>query len=99
MVVVYGASDDLIEIEGDVTEEFDALAISEKKDGGLLAFSNGMIARIFYSSSGVWRIARVVGEFTIEQAPEDDEDNYSDRAHIPGEIQWVVLGTQGAWNK
>ena len=89
--IVYGASDDLIEIDGDISEEFSSY--DEDGDGALLAFSTGTVLRVKYDKNGVWRITPVVGPpCTIVQAPEDDEDNYSDRATIEG-ATWVVLGT------
>jgi hypothetical protein len=94
-VTVYGAGDDCIEIEGEIVEEFDALGRADDKEGGLLAFSDGTVLRIRYA--GVWRIELVVkgsSDFELVSCPEDDEDNYSDRATLNGEIEWVVLGNQ-----
>lgn len=97
-VTIYGASDDLIEIEGDIREEFTPPYDEE----ALLAFSDGTVLRMRYSAQGVWRIVPVMsnsegpyrGELVIEQAPENNEDNYSDRATILADIFWVVMGTQ-----
>lgn len=98
-VVVYGASDDLIEVEGDVTEEF--LPDKDEDSGTLLAFSNGTVIRVSYSPAGVWRISPVAGaeNVVVVQAPEDDEDNYSDRATVTSDVTWVVAGNQFARNK
>jgi hypothetical protein len=87
-VTVYGASDDLIEVEGDIREEFTALT-----DGpDLLCFSTGDVLRIRYGDQGVWRIEAVISErgVQITQAPENDDTNYSDRAVIEGNVKWVV---------
>ena len=54
-ITVYGASDDLIEIEGDISEEFNYPYNADDK-GVLLAFSDGTLARIKYDSGGMWRI-------------------------------------------
>lgn len=91
-VTIYGASDDLIEIEGDIRDEF----TPPYGEDVFLAFSDGTVLRIGYSDSGVWRIAPVIsaGGLNITQAPEDDEDNYSDYAYIDSPILWVVMGTQ-----
>ena len=96
MIKICGSSDDLIELEGDVTEEF---SFTDNGEGGdLLAFSNGTVLRINYdyANSGVWRIIPVVhgtGRFVLTQCPEDDEDNYSDIAEIhDADITWVVHG-------
>jgi hypothetical protein len=91
MIKVYGSSDDLIEVEGDIEEEF---TLSEY-DENLLAFSNGVVLRIKYNDSGIWRISPVTGNMVIHMAPEDDEDNYSDVAIIEDDIRWVVQGIAG----
>lgn len=90
-ITVYGASDDLIEVEGAIREEFNALS---EDDGSLLAFSNGVVLRVVYGDAGVWRITPVCGasRVNITLAPEDDEDNYSDRAVMEDDAAWVVFG-------
>lgn len=97
-----GASDDLVEVEGDIREEFYAATLNDEGDeGGIMAFSNGIVLRILYTNDGIWRITPVsiVGDsqlVQIEHAPEDDEDNYSDVATVHGDIKWVVFGTNWA---
>ncbi|WP_047891769.1 hypothetical protein [Micromonospora sp. RV43] len=91
MITVYGASDDLIEIDGDISEEF---GYHNEDKGDLLAFSDGTVLRIVFTDAAIWRIttvARGSAELTIEQAPEDDESNYTDRATLIGAV-WVVHG-------
>ena len=101
-ITVYGASDDLIEIEGEISEEFSALSY-EDGDGAVLGFSDGTVLRIRYSDEGVWRIVLVIqghAAVRIEQAPENDEGNYSDRAVLDGPVfRWVVVGNQIAMRK
>lgn len=96
-ITVYGASDDLIELDGAISEEFPFLDRDDR--GDLVAFSDGTILRVAFSASGVWRITPVVegvGTLTIVQAPEEDDDNYSDRAtlEVPddGRRLWAVHG-------
>jgi len=94
-VVVYGASDDLIEIEGDLSEEFGAYDSGEPKTR-FLAFSDGTLLSIVYGIDGAyWRINRMVaGQATYEkhEATYDDGD-YSDRVTLTGDnLRWVVLG-------
>lgn len=101
-VTLYGSSDDLIEVEGDIEEEFYPFTDSPAcggETGAVLGFSDGTVLRIVYSRAGVWRITPVVeqpGRLSIERAPEDDEDNYTDRATITGTIKWVVKGNDYA---
>ncbi len=95
-ITVYGASDDLIEVDGDISEEFGykgADGHPNTDDGDLLAFSDGTILRITYDSNGVWRITPVVrgsAQVSIEQVPEGDQDG-TDRATVDGAV-WVVHG-------
>lgn len=87
-VEVYGASDDLIEVDGDLCDEF---------DGGYtpryLHFSEGTVLKVQYSPVedniyyGLWKIERVK-EGTAEYAhaaATDPEDDYSDRVTLTGE--------------
>jgi hypothetical protein len=90
-ITVYGASDDTIEVDGDICEEF---TYHDDDKGDLLAFSDGTLLRIRFDNAGVWRITPVIrgsATTTIEQAPEDDEVNYSDRATVSYAV-WVVHG-------
>lgn len=94
---IYGASDDLIEIEGDISEEFPAYNLHED---AVIGASNGVLLRVRYDDDGVWRLTPIHGadRVTITVAPVDDDDNYSDRAVITDPVGWVVLGTQHARN-
>lgn len=92
-VTVYGASDDLIEIDGDIREEFD---IDHDGAGRLFGFSDGTIIQVEYTKVGIWRItpmAKGSGELTIMQAPVDDDTNYTDRATLDADIRWVLRGS------
>lgn len=97
-VMIYGASDDLIEVEGALVAEFNAF---DEDEGVYLAFSDGTMLRVVYDDGGVWRITpHVSGRasyFKVE-APGDDENNYSDRVtltlapHVTDEeFRWVAL--------
>ena len=91
---IYGASDDLIEIEGDIREEFNP----SSDDRNALAFSDGTILSIVYDDNGMWRIAPIaVGSAVYEMVQgTDPDDDYSDHAWLTGDIEWVVYGTQFA---
>src|SRR5690348_11142823 len=93
MLIITGASDDLIEIDGDIREEFNALHGRHGDDASLLAFSDGTVLRIRFSRTGVWRIEPVVrgtAGLHIECASEDDEGDRTDRATLNGDVRWVV---------
>ena len=92
MITIYGASDDLVEVEGDIREEF-----NPEGDGpDYLAFSDGTVLSIRYDHDGIWRISPVHrggAVLNITQAVVDDPDEYSDRATLEGEIAWVIFGS------
>jgi hypothetical protein len=84
---IYGASDDLIEVEGDIREEFYAV------DGpNYLAFSNGTLLSVVYDDDGMWRIRCLSGAASVTLA-DDPDTNYSDRADVPGDLLWVAQAT------
>ena len=85
-VTIYGASDDLVEVEGDLAEEFSC------NDGGFLSFSDGTILFIEYrSDSGEWKISQMAvgaAEFS-NRVPTGDE--YSDHATLTGDFRWMLF--------
>ena len=88
-VTIYGASDDLIEIDGGIEEEFSP----GEDDAAYLAFSDGTVLHIEYTDSGFWRITRrVTGTAGYEKHEGTNEDtDYSDRVTLSG-VDWVVAG-------
>jgi hypothetical protein len=91
-VTVYGASDDLIEIEGDIREEFNW--IPEERETRVLAFSDGTLLRVSYDDNGIWRLAKIVGgSAKLEKVEGDAEEDTPDKVTLSGvEIRWVILG-------
>lgn len=87
---VYGASDDLVEVEGDIREEFNPSG----NGPSYLAVSDGTVLRIIYD--GIWHIDRIkVGASSIKKHNATDEDkDYSDVVTLTGEspFDWVVFG-------
>jgi hypothetical protein len=91
VIEIYGASDDLIEIGGDLREEF---PYSHRDVGDLLGFADGTLLRIRFDEEGVWRITRLrsgTAAFTLEQGTEDGDG--TDRATLDGDVAWVVHGS------
>ncbi|MGV8973689.1 MAG: hypothetical protein ACOH10_15320 [Rhodoglobus sp.] len=89
-VMVTGASDDLIEVRGDIDEEFDALG--QAAQGAILGFSNGVVLRVTFDDDGVWRITPLHGASKVQITHTDDR---TDVALISESVEWVVYGT--AW--
>lgn len=89
-ITINGASDDLVEIGGDIREEF-----SPRDEGNFfIVASDGTVLKGAYDS--VWRFTlHTKGSATIDkqEAPADDDDNYSDVVTLDGDIRWVALAT------
>lgn len=92
-VTVYGASDDLIEVEGDLKEEF-----SGYEGTHYLAFSDGTLLSVKYDDGGLWRINRLVqgSAACVKVEATDPEDDYSDKVTLTGALAWVVCGKEHA---
>lgn len=100
-VKVYGASDDLIEIDGkELTEEFSALGerFEDRADAGaLIAFGDGTVLEVLYgipNDGGFWRIRRLVAgsaKYELHEATDETTD-YSDKATLTGDLKWVMRG-------
>jgi hypothetical protein len=97
VIRIYGASDDLIEVEGDISEEFQYLGGED-----MLAFSDGTLLSIRYDKQGIWRItvvSRGAARLTHIVCTSDgfSDDEYSDAVHLFDEeldkpITWVLYG-------
>ena len=95
MIKIYGASDDLIEIEGDINEEFNVYPENDTRY--LLAFSTGHLLKMWYDEDGIWRIQNMFGLSVIEQGDVIKDTN--DKATILDAVNWVVLGEHSAYRK
>lgn len=90
-LTIYGASDDLVEIEGDLREEFNPEC---DEAPSYLAFGDGTVLSIEYTKAGIWRIYRQAeGSARFEKQEGTDADtNYSDRVTLEGDLKYVVFG-------
>lgn len=90
-VKIYGASDDLIEVEGSVREEFSA-----NDEQNYLAFSDGTLLSVRYDREGFWRINRLrEGSAAYDKREGADADHdYSDVVTLTAErFEFVLHGT------
>lgn len=103
MIEVYGASDGLIEVEGDIREEFSYSG--EARGVDVLAFSDGTLLSIEYDQNGIWRINLLASGalaynkdegYSDEGQRGDGKPAYSDVVTLSGEpevvVRWVVHG-------
>lgn len=86
---IYGASDDLVELEGDISEEFDCLNSKAR-----LTFSDGTILEIQYGKQigSIWaiQVAKEGSHFShLEICTDEDAEIYSDVAHLKDGVTLV----------
>lgn len=82
-VKVYGASDDLVEVEGDLREEFDGGDVT-------LIFGDGTHLKVEYCEDGCWHISRVkkgTAKFKkVFSTPNSESSDYSDIVELEGDL-------------
>jgi hypothetical protein len=95
-IVLYGASDDLIEIESTSFphEEFSVWP-DNPTSSIILAVSDGTILRVRYDEDGIWRFTpSVLGSASVDIIPGVDDRFHSDRVTLTGDnLRWVVLAS------
>lgn len=94
-VTVNGRSDDLIEIGGDLAEEFNTLG----DEYDLVAFPDGTVLRIVFDHDGVWRITplyRGHGTLRVDQAAGDDARSDVATLAFDAPAVWALHGTSVA---
>ena len=96
-ITVYGASDDLIEIRGDIEEEFNWYT-EDEDEKRYLAFSDGTLLSVRYDHDGIWRLRLVArGKSKFSKVEGEVKSDTPDTVTLSGaKIEWVVLGTQAA---
>ena len=99
---VYGASDDLIEFDGDVHGEVGCWnngGSNNDKDGVLVACSDGTLLAVKYHKPGmgVWSVTLLhAGELFdhIDPCVDEDATPYSDVAHFRDGLKWAHAATE-----
>ena len=95
-VKVYGASDDLIELDGDLREELNPHRHADD-DFAYLAFGDGTVLSVTYAKDGCWRVKRVcvgAAHYEKKEAEGADTDSYSDIVTLDGDLKYCVFGDQ-----
>ena len=96
---VYGASDDLIEFDGDVHGEVGCYGTDDSEDKPIAFFSDGTVLKIAYCLNvpGVWGIA-VLRKGTlfdkIDPCDDEDADPHSDLAHFKDGLKWAYFARE-----
>lgn len=93
-IKIYGSSDDLVVINGDIIEEF---YFNDRDDNIFLFISDGTLIQVLYGDHGIWRfliLHKGSCEVKHDPNPITDDERYSDIITMNGDIIWVALGTQ-----
>lgn len=100
---VYGASDDLIEIEGGkAAGEVGCYGAGDDDKGVLLMCSDGTVLEVGYGkedNGGIWwvKCLRKGSDFDrIEICTDEDADPHSDVAHFKKDLKWCYAA-KGEW--
>ena len=96
-ITIYGASDDLIEVTGDIHKEFNVWL--ENDETILLAFSDGTLLRANYDKDGIWRFTLLFsGIAQFSKTDGSVNEDTSDVVALTGiKIKWVALATAYAF--
>jgi hypothetical protein len=101
-ISVYGASDDLLEVEGDITDEFNPSwrRYDDDKEPSYLIVSDGSVLAIRYDENGIWRITRIIsGTATMEKKDGDIVKDTNDIVTLTGDIKWVMFTDRAVFAK
>jgi hypothetical protein len=91
MIYIYGRSDDLIEIDGHISDEIDSYR--ESKD--LVTLPGLTVLRIFYDDKGEWRVLPVKkGTDFVDWQPSlgADTKEYSDVVTLDDSVKNIIVG-------
>lgn len=92
-LIISGASDDLIEIEGDIREEW----YSYEKPKQYIAVSDGTLLSIEYDNDGIWRVHKIFGgQASLAKEEGDTEKDTFDIVTLTSDVpfKWVCLCVQ-----
>lgn len=86
--IVTGASDDLIELRGDLYEEFN----SYDCHNGVIAFSDGTLLNVRYDEDGIWRFNLIYkGNLFIRIEQGSVEEDINDIVYFDEGLKWCVF--------
>jgi hypothetical protein len=96
---IYGASDDLIEFEGDLSGEVACSGTDDRERGVLVFLSDGTICDVKYgkADSAIWGIVILVRGILfdkLEPCHDEDAKPYSDVLHLKDGIKWGYAATE-----
>ena len=99
---IYGASDDLIEFDGDVYGEVGSFGTDEKTHGDLIICSDGTLLEIKYGKAdmAVWKIEVLKKGLLfngIHTEIDEEAEPHSDTIFFKDGLKWAYVATE--WEK
>lgn len=82
-----GASDDLIELEGELKEEFNDYDCST----GRIAFSDGTLLSVNYDNDGIWRFNLIIkGDLYLGKEEGSIDEDTNDIVYFKEGLKWAL---------
>lgn len=102
MTRIYGASDDLVEFDGDFTGEVGCYGTDDRDKGVLVIVSDGSILEVKYGKGGdgIWEVKLLKQGSLFEKispCTSEDDDPYSDVAYFREGVTWAYAAKD--WEK
>src|SRR4029079_4836488 len=92
MITIYAASDDLVEVDGDIEEEFSNYDFSEP-GGAYVCVSTGDLIQFQIDEDGDW-FARVIVDATSPTIGKRPDRPGDDQVTVSAPVAWVVATTE-----
>lgn len=87
-LIITGASDDLIEIEGEFQEEFNCYNCTN----GTMTFSDGTLLRVYYDEDGIWRFKPICKGDLLEKIECGSvQEDTNDKVYFKNGLLWCTL--------
>jgi len=91
VTTITGASDDLIELDGDLCDEFSAYDCND----GRMALSDGTLLKVEYDEDGLWRFKVLYKGSLYDHKDEGSVDeDINDVVHFVPGIKWAVFSRE-----
>ena len=99
MTKIYGASDDLVEFEGDFSGEVGKYGTDDDEHGVLIVVSDGTILEVKYGKGGaaIWEVKLIAqGSLfqKIEPCTDEEATPFSDIAIFSEGVKWAYASTE-----
>ncbi|PHV72168.1 hypothetical protein CS063_01450 [Sporanaerobium hydrogeniformans] len=90
--MITGASDDLIEIEGELSEEFESFDCTD----GVLSCSDGTLLEVNYDKHGIWRFNVLYSGSLFNKKVEGSADSdTNDEVYFNPGLKWITFNDDG----